>query len=136
MPTGRPNPSFMTVVSPGVKREIADGWKSSGLKQPDYAAMHGISARTLRLWISRYSSIASVDPDRLAELVRSTIRSLEAALQAIEASGKLNDRKVPASERTVDARPPRSETCITRRPEPVRHCAPPDTFNWDLGPAG
>ena len=38
------------------RQQIAAGWHISGMSQPAYAALHGISDRTLREWIVRHAA--------------------------------------------------------------------------------
>lgn len=124
------------------RARIARGWLNSSLDQPTYAAKHGISTRTLRLWVEKYGP-----GDRPAARARAIISSaidqlhaLQAALDADEAclAGTQDDgdHEVP---REAEERHAASETPTTvghmnvpeaepARPTPMP--LPRDGFLW------
>lgn len=85
-PLGRASGNLLTVTKHDdeLRARVARGWTESGLPQEDYAQAHGISARTLRSWVSRY---ASSDPPakRARAAIANAIQALRSVLAALEA---------------------------------------------------
>lgn len=99
--------------------------------------MHGISERTLRLWISRYAANVTVDAAQLGEIVRRAIHSLEAALRAIEATTSRAPEDPPAHGTSVPlGKLPNGSSPRHRSRHEGGRQIPSSGFDWDFAPAG
>lgn len=72
------------VFDNGARARIARGWLNSSLNQLAYAAMHGISTRTLRDWVCRYGGGRRPQAQLRAAIVAS-IEQLQNVLVVLDA---------------------------------------------------
>ncbi|MFT3916568.1 MAG: hypothetical protein QM704_21560 [Anaeromyxobacteraceae bacterium] len=99
----------MDSIDAKTRAAIARGWATSALNQEDYAAQHGISPRTLRLWISRHASRQPpVEQER--GIITEAIGQLQDVLDALHDQEELDpacrpEAQVPADDAPVETVP-------------------------------
>jgi hypothetical protein len=86
------------------KTAIAEGWRTSGLRQADYASEHGISDRTLRLWLAKYAPPPPQTTGHILTVLLTAMKSLHRlyrsmGIDPVEVLGTASRPPIP------DARP-------------------------------
>ena len=71
-----------TKRTPHEQEKIASGWASSGLTQATYAAKHGVTERSLRTWLRKFSSRPPTD-QLVLEIIDRAIKDLTAVRGAL-----------------------------------------------------
>lgn len=101
--------------------KIARGWPGSGQTQAQYAAQHGISPRTLRAWLARYSP-GKPHAARAKQVIERAISELESLLMELEAEQAAPPDRCPT---TVDFAEPSLDSSTASPPEEaVSDCHP------------
>lgn len=69
------------------KVRIARGWRSSGLTQQNYAALHSMSPRTLRSWLQQFApELPAEAVEQVREVIRDAITRLEVIARSLDAA--------------------------------------------------
>ena len=84
------------------RARVARGWRRSGLTQPAYAASHGITDRTLRLWLRRWAPTSLHGTEAAREICARAIEHLRALLADLDC----NLEEGVAPPRQLDLPPP------------------------------
>src|SRR6267143_1205492 len=85
------------------RARVARGWRRSGLTQPAYAASHGITDRTLRLWLRRWAPTSLHGTEAAREICARAIEHLRALLADLDCN--LEEGVAPPP-RQLDPPPP------------------------------
>ncbi|ACL63381.1 hypothetical protein A2cp1_0020 [Anaeromyxobacter dehalogenans 2CP-1] len=73
----------MKTIDAKTRAKIARGWAGSSLTQDEYAAKYGISARTLRLYRSRYAS-RQPPVDQVRAIITGAMQELRDLLDSLD----------------------------------------------------
>lgn len=93
------------------RARIARGWRPSGQTQPTYAALHGITDRTLRMWVARWAPPCTSGTEVVRDVCERAIERLRALVDAL---GEESTGPAVAGDRTDGTRAPSHAL----RPEP------------------
>jgi|SRR5467141_1957157 len=79
------------------RSRIARAWRTSGMTQPAYSAAHGITDRTLRMWIARWASPCPSGTEGVRAVCERAIERLRALVDGLD-----QDSASPASPLELD----------------------------------
>src|SRR5207302_10884417 len=65
------------------RARIARGWRTSAMTQPAYAAVHGITDRTLRMWIARWAPPCPTGTEAVRAVCERAIQRLRALVDGL-----------------------------------------------------
>ncbi|MHB8877193.1 MAG: helix-turn-helix domain-containing protein [Myxococcaceae bacterium] len=91
------------VVDDNHRADVARGWAGSGMSQADYAFFHGISSRTLRSWVRRYTPAPERADRQAFTIIDKAIAELTAIREALVARGETGEAAGPATATTHTA---------------------------------